>query len=118
MRYYIRIGKTKAEEWVNGVGKPAVLAQNIFRLKKSSGRDEYEESTYEVGGEVEEVKATAAHLLTDPHPNLDHRYLIRLRRLDLMEAGIRVDDSVIGTTGIVCIDFRHRDLVGTRDQFE
>ena len=118
MRYYIRIGKSKAEEWVNGVGTPAVLAQNVFRLKKSPHRDACEESTYQVEGEIEEAQAAAAHLLTDTHPKIEARHLVRIRPADLVEAGIRVDDSFIGTTGIVWVDFRHRDLVGTKGQFE
>jgi hypothetical protein len=118
MRYYIRIGKSKAEEWVNGVGTPAVLAQNIFRLKKSRHRDACEESTYEVEGEKEEARAAAAHLLTDTHPKIEARHLVRIRVADLVEAGIRVEDSGIGTSEIVCVDFRHRDLVGNKEQFE
>jgi hypothetical protein len=118
MRYYIRIGKTKAEQWLNGVGTAAGLAQSIFLLKKSRHPDACEESTYEVEGELEEARATAAHILTDTHPKIDPRYLVRIRAADLGKAGIRVDDSVIGTTGIVCVDFRYRDLVGTIEQFE
>jgi hypothetical protein len=118
MRYYIRIGKSRAEDWVNGVGTPAALAQNIFRLKKSRDQDACAESTYEVEGELEEARVVAAHLLTDTSPKIEPRHLVRIRAADLVEAGIRVEDLVLGTTGIPCVDFRHRDLVGTKEQFE
>jgi hypothetical protein len=118
MRYYIRIGKSKADEWVNGLGTPAALAQNIFRLKKSRPGDACAESTYEVEGELDEAQAAAAHLLTDTHPRIEARHLVRIRAADLAAAGIGVEDSVIGTTGIVRVDFHHRDLVGTKEQFE
>ena len=64
------------------------------------------------------MQTAAAHLLADTHPRIEPCYLVRIRTTDLVEAGIGVEDSVIGTTGIVCVDFRHRDLVGTKEQFE
>jgi hypothetical protein len=118
MRYYIRVGKTKAEDWINGVGTAQVLAQNIFRLKKLPRKEICEESTYEVEGELEETRAAAAHLLTDLEPKIAPCYVVRIRKVDLLEAGVQEQDTVIGTTGIVYIDFRHRDLVGTKPQFE
>jgi hypothetical protein len=118
MRYLIRIAKTRMDEWVNGAGTPQLLAQNIFRLKKLPRKDICEESTYSVDGEVEEVQAAVAHLLTDQQPKVEPRYLVRIRTADIHEAGLQEQDSVLGATGIVRIDFRHRDLVGTKDQFE
>jgi hypothetical protein len=118
MRYLIRIGKTKLDEWLNGQGKPPALAQHLFSFKKPPGKKDYAESAYEVEGEIEETETVAAHLLSDVAPKLDSRYIVRIRPPDLVESGVHVDDSVLGTTGIVPVDFRHRDLVGIKEQLE
>ena len=121
MRYFIRIAKTKMECWTNGEGTGQALAQLIFQLKKLHRKDMEdicEESTYYVDGEVEEVKAAAAHLLTDNKPKVEAGYLVRIRATDIEEVGLQQRDTAIGKTGIVRIDFHHRDLAGTKDQFE
>src|SRR5216683_123021 len=99
MRYLIRLAKTKAEEWVNGVGTPQTLAQNIFRLKKLHRKDLHdvcEESTYLVDGPLEEIRVATAHLLADDDPKIETRYLVRILLSDANEAGLRVEDSAIG----------------------
>lgn len=120
MRYLIRLGKTKAEDWINGVGTPQALSQNIFRLSKA-GRmdlpDACEESTYLVDGPIEEMRVAAAHLLADG-AKIETRHLVRILLSDAKEAGLLVEDSVLGNTGIGWVDFRHRDLVGTKEQFQ
>src|SRR5437879_6203944 len=106
MRYLIRLAKTKAEEWVNGVGTPQTLAQNIFRLKKVHRKDLHdvcEESTYLVDGPLEEMRVAAAHLLSDDR-KIETRHLVRILLWDAEEAGLRVEDSVIGETGIGWVD--------------
>jgi hypothetical protein len=121
MRYLIRLAKTKVDEWVNGVGTPQVLAQNIFRLKqvhRKDLRDICEESTYLVDDPLEEMQVAAAHLLTEDDPKIETRYLVRILLAYPKEAGLRVEDSAIGGTGIGWVDFRHRDLVGTKDHFQ
>jgi hypothetical protein len=120
MRYLIRLAKTKVDEWVNGVGIPQVLAQNIFRLKKVHRNDLHdvcEESTYLVDGPLEEMRVAAAHLLADDDPKIETRYLVRILLSDANAAGLRVEDSTIGGTGVGWVDYRHRDLVGTKEEF-
>jgi hypothetical protein len=117
MRYFIRIAKTKQDDWINGQGVAIALAQNLFQLKPVRHRQGHcAESTYEVEGETEETEAVAAHLLTDLSPKIEPRYVVRFRPVDLQDVG--VDDGILGTTGIVRIDFRHRDLVGTKEQLQ
>src|SRR5262249_39271483 len=117
----IRLAKTRVDDWVNGVGTPQTLAQSIFRLKRVHRKDRddvCEESTYLVEGSLEEVQAAAAHLLADDDPKVETRYLVRILLSDAEEAGLRVADSALGETGVVWVDFRHRDLVGTKEEFQ
>lgn len=105
----------------NGVGTSQVLAQNIFRLKKVHRNDMNEvceESTYLVEGALEEIQVAAAHLLAEDDPKLETRYLVRIHLADVDEVGLRAEDSALGVTGVGWVDFRHRDLVGTKDQFQ
>src|SRR5437588_4938165 len=121
MRYLIRIAKTRFDDWVNGNGSARVLAESVFRLTRAHRqefRGLWEDSTYLVGGALEEVRAAAAHLLTGNDPKMETRYLIRILPSDVQQAGLQVDDSSIGKTGVPWVDFRHRDLVGTKDQFQ
>lgn len=117
MHDFIRVGKTKFDDWLNGRGTPDALASNLFALKRRPGQAAIEESTYAVAGEVEEAEAVAAHLLADGRPRIESRYILRIREADLVEAGLAWNDRAFGTTGIIWVDFRHRDLVGPRDGF-
>jgi hypothetical protein len=94
------------------------LVQHLFRLKKPAHEPSFHESTYEVAGELEETQVVAAHLLTDTRPKIEPRYIVRIRQPDLVATGVQAADSVLGTTGLVWVDFRHRDLVGGRDQLQ
>ncbi len=76
-----------------------------------------EDSTYLVEGPIEEARVAAAHLLAGKNPAMETRYLIHILVPDTAQAGLHVDDSSIGKTGVSWVDFRHRDLVGTEDQF-
>jgi hypothetical protein len=119
MLYLIRVADTKADEWVNGHGNAQSLAQHIFRAKQGHrGTGVSEESTYYVENAIEETRIAAAYLLTNSSPKLGPRYLIRIYLSDVVEAGLGVEDGTIGETGVGWVDFRHRDLVGTKAQFQ
>jgi hypothetical protein len=122
MRYLIRLARSKFDDWVNGQGaaNPQKLTDSVFRPTKAHRpefKDLLEDSTYLVARPIEEARVAAAHLLAGNSPTMETRYLIRVLVSDAEEVGLRVDDGSIGKTGVPWIDFRHRDLVGTRDQF-
>ncbi|MBY0522905.1 MAG: hypothetical protein K2R98_05885 [Gemmataceae bacterium] len=75
-------------------------------------------SSYWADDEIEEVRIAAAHLLTEPEPKIELRYLVRILESDVTEAGLWVEDSLLGETGIPWVDFRHRDIVGPKEHFE
>src|SRR5215813_5587508 len=99
---------------------PQKLTESVFR-PTNAHRKEFkgllEDSTYLVEGATEEARVAAAHLLAGNNPAMETRYLIRILAPDVTEAGLRVDDFSIGKTGVPWVDFRHRDLVGAKDQF-
>src|SRR5262245_34369736 len=118
MPHYIRMFKGNEAEWVNGLGVPVEMTKRVFR-KFEGGKDkQFEESVYEVEGELDEVQAVAAYLLTGGSPGIDFRFVVRIRREDLEEARVEVSDRHLGRTGIPQVDFAHRDLVGTKEAFE
>lgn len=123
MRYLIRLAKSRVDEWVNGQGldNPQRLTDCVFRPTPAHRKEFiglFEDSTYLVDGVIEEARVATAHLLAGNNPVMETRYVLRILASDAAAVGLRVDDSSIGRTGIPWIDFRHRDLVGTRDQFQ
>lgn len=122
MRYLIRLAKSRFDDWVNGQGAkdPLTLTSSVFRLTKAHRKEFhglFEDSTYLVDGAIEESRVAAAHLLAGNNPTMETRHLLRILLSDAEAVGLRVDDSSIGKTGVPWVDFRHRDLVGTKDQF-
>jgi hypothetical protein len=121
MRYLIRLASSRFDDWVNGKGDVRAMAESIFR-PTTAQRKEYrgllEDSTYSVGSHHEEIQVAAAHLLTGNDPKMVTRYLIRIRPEDAQEAGLLEDDYSLGETGVPWVDFRHRNLVGTKDQYQ
>jgi hypothetical protein len=77
-------------------------------------------SVYSTDSVADEVEVAAAHALTDFSPHLKQAHLLRIEWSDLTALGIseRVSNSAPGTTGVVGVDFRHRELVGARDYLE
>jgi hypothetical protein len=59
----------------------------------------------------EEFAAFAAFLLTNKYQDKAWT-ILRIRREDLEEAGVLLDGTFLGTTGVPWADCRHRDLIG------
>ena len=95
----------------------------MARLAISKGfLAEYAKLDKHVQRTVDQAVATFAR---HPHPGQhletprqSHDDRLRIMPLDAEEAGLQVDDSSIGKTGVPWVDFRHRDLVGSKDQFQ
>jgi hypothetical protein len=73
-------------------------------------------SVYRVGSEVEEVEAVAALFLTTS-TTPEKRFGVLITEGDCQEAGIILDHSERGTTGIRAVDSRHVNLKGTVEAF-
>src|SRR4051794_29504395 len=53
-------------------------------------------------------------MLTRVPPQLESCYVVRVRRADILEAAVDVDGSQLGETGVVFVDFSHRNLMADR----
>ena len=121
MRYLIRLASSRFDDWVNGKGDARSIAESVFRptkVHRKEFRGLLEDSTYSVGNCLEEIHVAAAHLLTSNDPKMATRYLIRILPDDVKEAGLLEDDASIGKTGVPWVDFRHRDLLGAKEQYQ
>jgi hypothetical protein len=106
-RYLIRLSAKGIENWLKETPLIDDLAK-VFDLAKP------EQSVYEVSDGEEEWLAIAAHALTNPKQGPDATSILRIRWDDLERAEITVDSEQPGTTGVVCFDYRHRNLCATR----
>ncbi len=70
-------------------------------------------SLYWASSIIEEVEIAAAHSLTDLGPSLKPAYLLRIELSDLTasSADKQLSDKNPGTTGVVRVDFLHRELL-------
>lgn len=90
---------------------------DIDRLTKSAfDLKEAEQSVYEVRDGEEEWLVAAAHVLTTKR-RPDATSVLRLRVENLSPFGITVDPGQRGTTGLTWVDYRHRNLRATGEQF-
>src|SRR5262249_28585948 len=74
-----------------------------------------EHSTYEVGSDVDEALAVAAHQLTKRPQKLDTQSALRIRFSDLEEISLPVSRRHLGETGIIRVDYWHCDLIGDKN---
>jgi hypothetical protein len=79
---------------------------------------DHEHSTYLVESDVDEALAVAAHQLANPSQKLDSQYALRIRFPDVEELGIPVSRQHLGDTGLVNVDFAHRDLIGDKERIK
>jgi hypothetical protein len=108
--WFVRVCSGAGESWFSE--KADSQLPQVFRA------DDREHSTYLVESDVDEALAVAAHQLTNPSQKLDSQYALRIRFMDAEEMGITVSRQHLGETGIVKVDFAHRDLVGDKDRIE
>jgi hypothetical protein len=99
------------EHWFEPTPSAEHLANKLFDLTRR------EQSTYEVTNEIEEINAAAAHMLTYAKLELRNGYLVRVRSEDLDRAETLASDAALGETGVIAVDFSHRDFIGNRKQF-
>ncbi len=108
-RYFIRLFRAGIENWL-------VETTDVMQLAKLFDLAELEQSVYAVADGEEEWLTAAAHCLANPKQGVEATSLLRMRARDLGQFGITVDPSQRGTTGVVWIDCRHRNLRASRDQ--
>jgi hypothetical protein len=72
-------------------------------------------SLYEAASHAEEVEAAAALSLTNLAKRIEVGYLGRIEWGDLAAVGIPASDARPGNTGVVAVDFRHREIPGERE---
>jgi hypothetical protein len=89
---------------------------NVEQLAKLFDLAEPEQSVYEVADGEEEWLTAAAHVLASPKQGVDAVSLLRVRQEELGRFGIAVDPRQPGTTGVVWIDHRHRNLRASREK--
>jgi hypothetical protein len=77
-----------------------------------------EHSTYLVESDVDEALAVAAHQLTNASQKLDPQYALRIRFTDVEVIGIAVSRHHLGETGVVKVDYAHRDPVGDKERIK
>src|SRR5579864_167200 len=110
---FIRIFSTKVET-VYAAENIAAIHNNIFGNKPSKDRP----SVYRVDSVQDEVMVTSAHALANVSPTTDTLHILRIDEVDIEPSGVTVSDDSLGETGIVSVDFAHKELLGTRTNFE
>lgn len=108
-RYFIRLFRAGIENWL-------VETTDVTQLAKLFDLAEPEQSVYAVANGEEEWLTAAAHCLANPKQGVEATSVLRMPAQDLEQFGIAVDPSQRGTTGVVWIDCRHRNLRVSRDQ--
>jgi hypothetical protein len=108
--WLVRVCSGAGENWFSEKADSSL--PQVFR----SGDREH--STYLVESDVDEALAVAAHQLTYPSQKVDSQYALRIRFPDVEEIGISVSRQHLGETGVVKVDFAHRDLVGDKDSIK
>jgi hypothetical protein len=82
---------------------PEAIAKGLFNNFKDNKPSVYEASSQE------EVEAVAAHALTATSKRAFH--IVRITREDLAAAALTENDDTPGTTGVLAVDFRHREVL-------
>ncbi len=101
--YYVRFTDSGPDEW-------CAETRDITKLSKVFDKDEKTQSVYEVAGPDDEFAVFAAFLLTNKFQDKAWT-MLRIRQEDVDQAGVAIDPSCLGTTGVPWADCRHRDLV-------
>jgi hypothetical protein len=109
-RYYLRFGSKLQKEWLEGVAVKYDDLAKIFDLA------EKEQSVWEAHHPDEEIVMLAAYLLARGSLG-DAWTVLRIREEDLSAVGVELSNQALGTTGVPWADYRHRDLIGSRDNF-
>ncbi len=104
--YFVRVGSGGGENWLTEKHPPPEkLGLDDLKVKGIVV------STYLVGSDAEEALAVGAHTLTKTKVKAEACFALRIRFSDIREAGVGVCDGHLGQTGVVCVDYSHRDLV-------
>jgi hypothetical protein len=103
----IRVCSGGFENWFSD--KPDSSLPAVFR------QSDTEHSTYDVGSDVDEALAVAAHQLTKPAQKLDTQCALRIRLPDLEAIGMPISRRHLGETGVIRVDHWHCDLLGDKN---
>ncbi len=115
-RYLIRLFSGGIESWFKDTPPDLQqLASDVERLAKVFDLGEREHSVYELAGDEEEALVAAAHGLASKQPKVDACSVLRIQVDELQQFGIGLDRSQLGSTGVIWIDHRHRNLLADRD---
>jgi len=108
---YLRVFSLPSNSWPWLDKNPPLLKLlQCFDVKRDNPRPE-PVSVYRVASEIEEVETASALFLTAPKTP-DKRFGVLVSAEDCKAAGINLDASLSGTTGIAAVDGRHADLKG------
>jgi hypothetical protein len=112
-RVYVRQLSVRETEWRDGISTKtdqAGLAKDTFTGAADEGV-----SVYEVAGDLEEAAVGAVLQLL--RSGTKSAYLLRLSSSRLRQSGIRISDEELGTTGVLLVDQKHRDLLGPPEAY-
>lgn len=89
---------------------------NCFDVSNAKAKNIKPVSVYRAASLAEERENVAA-LFSHDHPRAERRFAVRVTLDDCDRAGIEIDQSTRGKTGVSVVDARHADLKGDGAQF-
>jgi hypothetical protein len=111
--HFVRVYATATlSRWDDPTRSNIDLGKEVFRSKPDDPRPSF----YRVESNADEVRTAAAHSLTfyDQKPKI--LFAIRVFPEDIEALHLRMSDDAPGATGVVEVDFRHRELLYPSDE--
>jgi len=108
---FVRVFSSGVDRWY---ADPTDL-KSLYDPFRTKGRP----SIYQAESAPDEVTVVAAHVLSDPLAKVESRMnIVRLLEADFDKCGLRCDARLLGTTGVVAIDFAHFEIEGDETRIQ